>query len=385
MVNDFLSLPAGREAAGLIRGATRMADTFISSGTSSCFGLHGLKRVAAASGLVLAGLALAGCMTTGSTPTTTASIQPQAPVAPAASIAPYQVANAPVVQSDGMIVPVPRAKPFIAPQAGATAQPKITSANADLAGKAAAYRAFDAAIDDLANRKFKSPRDVRAALDTLRPHNTEFLAEGWIANSAYLAAAQPEFAAAVKSAVEREGKDAVLSKLKSGSGVWMFSGSQKARSAVVAEASVTYKKLTNLGQRFLTTAVEFQRTRWGKYEAPAPFSVAPQYAANDVAGSGFGNVLAELAGVTEAHAAVPVMQRILSIAGHIAIEEDERTSAAKLTSNRDLTRCTRFSRLNLNQCLAAAHFPSEEAYCTGKHAVNEIAYCWAEYLPDAAR
>lgn len=377
LVNEFLSRAASVSGATVFLGAIRMADTTFSTRSPFASGKM------AAAGLMIAGLALAGCMTTGGTPNM-AAVTSQSAAQPGATIAPYQVAAAPVVQSDGLVIPVPRAKP-VRPGTLARKTAPLTGSNANLADKAAAYLAFDAAIDDLGNRKFKSPRDVRSALDALRPHNPEFLAEGWIANSAFLAAAEPEFANAMKAAVSRDGKSAVLAKLKSGSGVWMFAGSQKARSAVVAEAAVSYQKLTNLGQRFLTTAVEFQRTRWGKYEAPAPFSVAPQFAANETAGSGLGTILAELAGVTEAQAAVPVMQRILALAGHIAIEEDELSSATKLTANRDLSRCARFSRLNLNQCLAAAHFPSEEAYCTGKHAVNEIAYCWAEYLPDAAR
>ncbi|MGD1933839.1 MAG: hypothetical protein ACFB0Z_04900 [Candidatus Phaeomarinobacter sp.] len=342
--------------------------------------------ISAATGL---SLLLAGCIGVDTSSPKVAAVQAQPAAAPVAQ--PYQVASAPVVLSDGTIVPIPRAKPAVAGKS----LDRVTRADAaqaapldgpkGLVEKAAAYRAFDAAIDDLADRKFKSPRDVRAALDSLRPHDPAKLGEGWVANSAFLAAQQPEFVSALKAAVARDGKQSVLSRLKSGTGVWMFAGSQQARSAVVADASVAYQKLTGLGQRFLTTAVEFQRTRWGSYEPAAPFSVSPQFAAAEVGGPGLGNILAELAGVTEAQAAAPVMQRILAIAGHIALEESDASATVSLVQNRDLSRCTRFARLNLNQCLAAAHFPSEEAYCTGKHAVNEIAYCWATYLPAAAK
>ncbi len=350
-----------------------------------------VNMFARSAGIVVAGLALAGCMTDGLTGSTPAVNAVQATPAPEPVIEPYQIASAPVILSDGSIIPVPRAKPAYAGKTLDTATrddagvlPSLEG-SASLVAKAEAYRAFDQAIDDLANKKFKSPRDVRAALDALRPHDPEQLAEGWIANSAFLAANEPEFAAALKAAVAREGKNAVVSRLASGSGVWMFDGSQKARLAVVADAADAYKRLTVLGQRFLTTAVEFQRTRWGSYEQPAPFSVAPQFAASDVGGVDLGGILAELAGVQSAHAATPVMQRILSLAGHIAIDESEKVTAVSMTENRDLSRCARFARLNLNQCLAAAHFPSEEAYCTGKHGVNEIAYCWATYLPEAAK
>ena len=336
------------------------------------------------------GLLLAGCIGVDTSSPKVAAVQAQPASAPVAASAPYQVASAPVVLTDGTIVPIPRAKPAIAgkPLDRATRADAAAATPLDgprgLVEKAATYRAFEAAIDDLAQRKFKSPRDVRAALDSLRPHDPALLGEGWVANSAFLAAQQPEFVAALKAAVARNGKQAVLSQLKSGTGVWMFAGAQQARSAVVADASADYQKLTGLGQRFLTTAVEFQRTRWGSYEPATPFSVSPQFAAAEVGGSGLGGILAELAGVTEAHASAPVMQRILAIAGHIALEESDASAAVSLVQNRDLSRCTRFARLNLNQCLAAAHFPSEEAYCTGKHAVNEIAYCWATYLPAAA-
>lgn len=339
-----------------------------------------------------ASLALGACVLDGAPETRAVQPAPApAPVETTASIAPYQVASAPAVLSDGTIVPVPRARPMLAEQslgraAAADAAPAAPLGGpASLVDKAAAYRAFDAAIDELAGRKFRAPRDVRAALDTLRPHDPEVLAEGWIANSAFLAASQPEFAAAVKQAVARDGKRNVLSQLRSGTGVWMFDGAQEARAAVVEDAAVHYRKLTVLGERFLTTAIEFQRTRWGAYEPAAPFTVAPQFAASEAAGTPLGGILAELAGVKPAHAAVPVMQRILSLAGHIAVEAAETGSVSEMTENRDLARCARFARLNLNQCLAAAHFPSEEAYCTGKHAVNEIASCWALYIPAAAK
>ena len=257
--------------------------------------------ISAATGL---SLLLAGCIGVDTSSPKVAAVQAQPAAAPVAQ--PYQVASAPVVLSDGTIVPIPRAKPAVAGKS----LDRVTRADAaqaapldgpkGLVEKAAAYRAFDAAIDDLADRKFKSPRDVRAALDSLRPHDPAKLGEGWVANSAFLAAQQPEFVSALKAAVARDGKQSVLSRLKSGTGVWMFAGSQQARSAVVADASVAYQKLTGLGQRFLTTAVEFQRTRWGSYEPAAPFSVSPQFAAAEVGGPGLGNILAELAGVTAA-------------------------------------------------------------------------------------
>jgi len=367
---------------GASMGATRMAD--FASTTARQTGLPKASGILAVAGL---SLVLAGCI--GTEKPNVAAVQAQP--APAPVVEPYQIASAPVVLSDGTLVPIPRAKPAIAGKPLDRVTRSDAQSKAPLEGpqglveKAAAYRAFDAAIDELANRKFKSPRDVRAALDSLRPHDPAELGEGWVANSAFLAATQPDFVAALNAAVKRDGKQAVLAKLKSGTGVWMFAGSQKARSVVVADAAVAYQKLTGLGQRFLTTAVEFQRTRWGSYEPAMPFSVSPQFAAADVGGSDLGNILAELAGVTEAQAAAPVMQRILAIAGHIALEESDASATVSLVQNRDLSRCTRFARLNLNQCLAAAHFPSEEAYCTGKHAVNEIAYCWATYLPAAAK
>jgi len=310
---------------------------------------------------------------------------PQTPQTPQTNA--YQLANARGTMANGLAAPIPRARPAYtgtalsaSGQGGGAAAP--LTGPAALVNQAAAYRAFDLAIVDLANRKFQSPRDVRAALDTLRPYDPEELAKGWIANSAFLAAAQPEFEASLEKAAKREGKNAVIAQLNSGSGVWQFDGSQQARSVVVADASAAYERLTLLGDRFITTAYEFQRTRWGSYEPPSASAVHTQFAAaEDIGATSLSGVLAELAGITPAQAAAPVMQRILVLAGHIVLDDAGTVSAASLTQNRELARCARFARLNLNQCLAASNFPSEEAYCTGKHAVNEIASCWATYLP----
>ena len=74
-----------------------------------------------------------------------------------------------------------------------------------------------------------------------------------------------------------------------------------------------------------------------------------------------------------------VMNRILTLGAYQVIEGS--MTAGDADHRNSTGRCLNWARLNLDQCIAASRFPSEEAYCTGKHAVEEVRSCWAEALP----
>ena len=76
----------------------------------------------------------------------------------------------------------------------------------------------------------------------------------------------------------------------------------------------------------------------------------------------------------------PMTERILTLAARVhmgAAEGSQRKHTNKLVHNKGMVQCLSWAKLNMTQCAAAAGKPSEWAYCTSKHALEERAKCWS--------
>ena len=74
-----------------------------------------------------------------------------------------------------------------------------------------------------------------------------------------------------------------------------------------------------------------------------------------------------------------VMQRVLELAARLALDSSggrSMSATGLLIDHQETNQCLRWAHLNLAQCIAAAHTTAEEAYCTGRHGVEEISDCW---------
>ncbi|MES1991049.1 MAG: hypothetical protein V4441_08870 [Pseudomonadota bacterium] len=310
----------------------------------------------------------------------------EAAAAPAATpdnaLAPGSI-EAPSIASSG--IPIPLISPrhldvqvaSINPGAGINS----LSTGLPMTQLAGVYLAYDQTIDTVEASKLKTPKDVRKALKSLRIAAPETLADGWLSVRAMAAANTATFAEGVRAEVRAKGKDQVLKLLEDPAYVMRIPGASAAMSAVMESGKAEDERLAKLRKRFIETAFSFQKQKWGMTEPME--SVADIKAADASApASALGKMrrfIASLSPVSEAQAySVPVMVKILARGARETISapiipisgaQDETTS------------CLNWARLNLNQCVAAAHFPSEEAWCAGTHGVEEVRACWAAALP----
>ena len=276
-----------------------------------------------------------------------------------------------------------------AADAAPAAQLSQTSAGA-LDRLARRYAEFDRALNAAASSRLNTPKEVRRVLRDLRYTKADQIGKGWYAFRAVVAANHPDFARGVRDEIETLGERTVLKQLTgSGSYARSIAGAQSAAAEVIDAIAEDNQLMASLSERFLSAAREFQNKKWGMTrplsdgkmtaELDADEDMADENMADQLAA--LGRALREVAGITPAHAYSPAtMERILALGAQRVIGVSPGESQS-LMSDRASDKCLKWARLNLNQCLAAAHFPSEEAWCTGKHAIGDVRACWAKALP----
>lgn len=257
---------------------------------------------------------------------------------------------------------------------------------------AAPYVAFNTAVDEAFKSQLATPREVRRLLDGLRFNEPQTVAQSWLAHRGLIAAENLEFQEGVRLALARDGAISVMQQLSGrGSYARNLHGADAAVAAVLERVLNDNYRMTVLKGRFLSTAQEFQTKRWGMIERPKmPASVDFADAGNtESLTTQISDTLRNFSPISPAHAsASPLMERVLAYGAlHIiatSLETDVST-AEMAPADRRTTSCLNWAKLNLNQCVAAAHFPSEEAWCTATHAIEDVRACWETVLPAADR
>lgn len=347
-------------------------------------GIKAMQRSAFKSGVGAAFLvfAISGCagvnQSSASLDKTNSTTASEAPVLPTADA----VAADESVASAG--IPIPLISPrhegvkvaSIDPRSGLSA----LALNGGLPTKdmAKAYFNFDKAINDAEASKLNTPKDIRRVLKTLRFKAPEMLADGWYAVRAMAAANDPAFAQGVRGEVNKYGKDRVLKSLNDPNYVMSLPGASSAMAAVMASGKAENDRMIKLRKRFIETAYRFQKQKWGMI-TPLPAETTVETAQATPMSEKIHEFLASLSPITPAEAySEGVMSKILAQGAREAMS----VPVVSVSGTKDATSsCLNWARLNLNQCIAAAHFPSEEAWCVGTHAVEEVRTCWAAALP----
>lgn len=262
----------------------------------------------------------------------------------------------------------------IDPRAGISA----ISRGMPLTQLAGVYYRFGKAIDGAESSKLNTPKEIRRVLKTLRIQEPETLADGWYAVQAMAAANNAVFAQGVRDAVRVHGEAQMLASLQDPDYVMHLPGASSAVSSVMASAKSEDDRLVKLRKRFIDTAFLFQKQKWGMI-TPLQMSTPVEVAVAEPISTQMRQLLAELSPISEAQAySLPVMTKILAQGAREVIS----APIVPISGDKDATSsCLNWARLNLNQCIAAAHFPSEEAWCVGTHAVEEVRTCWAAALP----
>ncbi len=308
-------------------------------------------------------------------------------------------AGQPLVEGIPIPIPSPRERSIasapgvqvasIDPSAGLTSsllRPAIT-------GNAQNYALYFKNVDLAGAAPLKTPKQVRGALATMRFSDAHALAVGWYSYQGHIAAQDPVFRKGVEDTVAKVGKDEFLASLTNNVNFAMsLPGAVNAQKAVMASIAQDDRRMSAVASKFTEATRVMGSSKWGMITPlPPEFTAVPpvqEAAASwlDTLKAGLRYGMAELAPVTPAEAAAHmVMERILIVgARDIVLGKVGGNTPPLYASDPDTVQCLTWARLNLSQCLAAARYPSEEAYCTGKHAVEEVRSCLSAGFPAGA-
>ena len=249
---------------------------------------------------------------------------------------------------------------------------------------------FAQAVQSARSDTMSRPNDVRRLLASLRFNDPDALSVSWYARYGVVASENALFRKGVLQAMKRQGSQRLLAQLDGQNGfAAKLPGAGSATADVLTAISAEDELMSEVQKRFLDTAYGFQKQRWGMLETPA--GRTGDAGERDIADADetdgsvhWAALLQELAGIKSAQAynTTVMMERVLALGARDIIAEATGEDLPPIDiSDRFAETCLNWARLNLNQCLSAAHFPSEEAWCASKHAVEEVRTCWARALP----
>lgn len=242
---------------------------------------------------------------------------------------------------------------------------------ADSKPATAAYDEFQARLLEISKLRLDQPRNITTAQTLIVAPSETALARGWIVSFARVAAGSEKFAEGVRQAAKRAGgADQLIAELEANpSGALKLKGADAAQRevrAAVAEDSATMAALT-----FRLSEVAYGRT-----------AKEPDFALQAQSG-------APLKGITGATSppkgdlskrATPLLSQVLALGAVMTLATEakgEEAAISRLSANQENDQCLKWARLNLAQCLAAAHDSQERAYCLSQHGLDERSKCWS--------
>ncbi|MBI1261370.1 MAG: hypothetical protein GC184_06570 [Rhizobiales bacterium] len=338
--------------------------------------LHTMERRGKVAKLGPVGLALLILMTLSAC----ADQKAESNAVPAAPVSNTPVAAAPSpaeLASAGIPIPLPSPKHMEGIQVASIDPRAGVGAVAALEGQTSPYVDFNLALAKAEQNKMRSPKDIREILKQLAIFAPEDLADGWLEKQGHIAAQNAVFAKNVRQAARDQGKDQLLAVMESDDNfAFSIRGAGAATADVIAAVAIDNKRMGDLSARLIQTAYKFQKQKWGM---STPLTSLTKTAAIDETP---GLSLSDFSFISTANAySTTVMRRILVLGAREVLDAQETADEKDGTGT---ARCLNWARLNLSQCLAAARFPSEEAYCAGTHAVAEVQSCFASALPASA-
>jgi ribosomal protein S18 acetylase RimI-like enzyme len=286
-----------------------------------------------------------------------------------------------------------------------------------------AITAYAAYQNDVSELRSTAPRDantLETALDRVARHNRDELTRGWIAYGAQTAAQSPAFVQGVRDAAAYYGRDAVI---------WAVTvdpayarslrGGQEATRMLLESANADSQRIISVADRYQELAYSIQRQRWANAVAPAqaarvqrirtlgregapddavPSTVSPRLTVATLSvqpsdptaygGRRFWDAVrggdqvvevaataapAQRANITRAEA----LDRMSAVAALQALDavEANQSAVSRLISDPRSRDCIEMAQLQLYQCMSAARFRYENAFCLGQHGLRDIGTC----------
>jgi hypothetical protein len=294
-----------------------------------------------------------------------------------------------------------------------------------------AYASFHNDVSDLRGTRVGNAGELEAALDRVARHNRDTLTRGWVAYGASTAAQSPAFVQGVRDAAAYYGRDAVI---------WAVSvdpsyarglrGGTDATRMLLDSANADSARIINVADRYQEMAYSMQRQRWANAVAPqqaarvqrvrslgaagapigalpsdvsprlsvTPLSLSPGSDPTAFGGRRFwdalrgGAEIVEVASTTAPHqwrvnaTRGEVLDRMAAVAALQALDavDANRSAVDRLISDPRSRDCFEMAQLQLYQCMSAARFRYENAFCLGQHGLRDVGTCiGAVGQPDA--
>lgn len=245
---------------------------------------------------------------------------------------------------------------------------------------------------------------LRTAHNRLSSHGHEDISRGIIAYAALVAADVPSFANAIEARTRRK-KDraAFLKELETNPAIVRdIKGADEAIGAIMDMLARDATRIAAVGDVYITEAYSLQKQAWArkkiassgesrinsasKWAANRPWpAMAPRSAIRSKAGNVRPNLGADDSwSVTWSTDTKPpradsksgiLMSQALVLAALYAVDDVEESDLREYARSKPTDRCLSNARLTLNACIAVARTPYEEAFCLGKHGLNDVSRC----------
>jgi hypothetical protein len=306
-----------------------------------------------------------------------------------------------------------------------------SAASGDLQTAVTAYAAYQNDVSELRASAIGNANQLEAALDRVARHNRDALTRGWIAYGASTASQSPAFVQGVRDAAAYYGRDAVIWAVTvDPSYARGLRGGAEATRMLLDSANADSARIIAVADRYQEMAYSLQRQRWangvapqqaarvqrirslGREGAPAsavptemsprlavtPLSLSPSTDPTAYGGRRFwdalrgGNEVVEVAATPATYqwrvnaSRGPALDRMAAVAALQALDavDANQSAVSRLISDPRSRDCFEMAQLQLYQCMSAARFRYENAFCLGQHGLRDIGTCiGAVAQPDA--
>lgn len=289
-----------------------------------------------------------------------------------------------------------------------------------LAAAVGNYAAFQNDISALETGALGTADELERALDRAAGVNRETMARGWIAYGALTAAQAPEFVKGVRDTAAHYGRDVMIRglTLDPGYAQTLKGGEDAARLALTA-ARADGARVFLVGERYKELAYSLQKQRWANQVAPqqparvqrmrtlsasaatrnvdavmaprlqaAAATFTPWTDPTQFGGVNFWDSFRTTPGPVAAtqipaptlrvhHDRVQTVNRMTTLAALYVLDatKEPAAQAERLLAEGSTTRCLELAQVQFYQCMSAARFRYENAFCLGEHALKDMGSC----------
>lgn len=256
----------------------------------------------------------------------------------------------------------------------------LQNKDTDIVSLIAEYSSYRKDLVTIANGDISNSA-VKQAHKRLASHDHKKLSKAWVAYHSAIAARTPAYNKEVIKA-DRKSKGSFLASLDAQpiNSLRLKSSGQASR-FVVRSISAETAQLSEMGSSFRKAAMDLQQSKQPRMvinRTTMDRFIDPTRADNLILAGSNGAISQDPRNNSKAR---PMLGQMLTLAAHMSVTEDSgdkySPSTVALVENRKGERCLKWAKLNLAQCLAATRNTSEEAFCTGRHALSEVSACWS--------